>query len=142
MIRKCLMVAMVVAIGCVVAAPAQAGGTGTKKVATIRVQNGSDAAIGVTPAAPTATNLASASAFQAAGGQPLAVGAIGSFKVPAGASTLYAAYAQPFPVALPFAAGTSAQLGVTGVAGKTGYARVTGVNATPTLFFNGSSTSF
>ena len=47
MIRKILMIVAVVAIGAVVAAPAQAGGsTGTKKVATMRVKNFTTAPVG------------------------------------------------------------------------------------------------
>lgn len=142
MIRKILMVVAVVAIGAVVAAPAQAGGsTGTKKVATMRVKNFTTAPVGVLPTTPSATNLASQSAFNAAGGQVVNPNQVVAFKVPAGISTLYAAYASGIVFPLAALPDPAASLGVKGVAGQTGYVSADGDGLT-TLSLNGSATKW
>lgn len=132
MIRKCAMALAVVALGFVVAAPAQAGGGGGgKKTATIRVRN---------QVGRTIYAVAQAGAFSATpsttGYQTIANGGTNNFPVAPGSGYIYASDNTDFA-----AVGVEKGAGqYIGTGSQTGYMNVTDAGAN--LDVVGSATKF
>jgi hypothetical protein len=142
MIRRYAVATLaIVALGFLVAAPAEAGGGGgTKKTATIRVKGaaaGNGLAVIALTSAPSPATVASwvgnLAAFQAAGGQIVNPNQVVAFKVAPGVGTMYVANAN-------FAGGADFGSGAyQAVANRTGYMQITAGNP-PTIA--GSATAF
>ena len=141
--RYAVAVLAVMAVGFMVAAPAEAGGGGTggtKKTATIRVKGaaaGNGLAVIPLTSAPSPATVASwvgnLAAFQAAGGVIVNPDQVVAFKVAPGVGTMYVANAN-------FAnAGDFGSAAYKAVANQTGYMRITAGNP-PTIA--GSATAF
>jgi hypothetical protein len=127
MIRKIALAVAVLAVGFVVAAPAQAGGSGSgaKKTATLRARNIADAAV-YAFALPNGTAApTTASGAQALGAKQIPVAGVGNFPVAPGVGIFqagWASYATAAAPALPPRNGTA----YSAVAGKTGYVTISG----------------
>jgi hypothetical protein len=128
MIRKIALAVAVLAIGFVVAAPAQAGGSGSgaKKSATLRARNISDAAV-YAFALPNGTAApTTASGAQSLGAKQIPVAGIGNYPVAPGVGSFVAAWADAAAAAAPDLP-ISSSLPYSAVAGKKGYVTIRGV---------------
>lgn len=137
MIRRYAVASLaVMALGFLVAAPAEAGGGGggAKKTATIRVKgftSGNGMAVIPLTSAPAPATIASwvgnLAAFQAAGGQIVNPNQVVAFKVAPGVGTMYVAPAN-------FAGGADfGQSAYQAVANRTGYMKITALGPPPTI---------
>jgi len=126
MIHKICLAVAVVAIGGIVAAPAQAGGSGSgaKKSATLRARNVADAAV-FAFALPSGMWVSSVSDAQALGAKQIPVAGVGNFPVSPGAGSFVAAWADALsgPGLPPIGSAL-----YSAVAGKKGYLTISGVN--------------
>jgi len=133
MIRKISLAVAILAVGCVVAAPAQAGGgSGGKKSATLRARNSSGSlanpgtavyafALPNGTAAPT-----TAAGAQSLGAKQIAAGAVGNYPVAPGAGVFTAAWAAAATAAAPALPANFGTSNYTSAAGVKGYLTITG----------------
>ena len=130
MIRKIALAVAVLAIGFVVAAPAQAGGSGSgaKKSATLRARNISDAAV-YAFALPNGTAApTTASGAQSLGAKQIPVAGIGNYPVAPGVGSFVAAWADAAAAAAPGVPAANGTAAYSAVAGKKGYLTISGAN--------------
>jgi hypothetical protein len=127
MIRKFAVAVAILAVGFIVAAPAQAGGSsGAKKSATLRARNIADAAV-YAFALPNGTAApTTASGAQALGAKQIPVAGIGNFPVAPGAGAFVVAWAEAATAAAPDLPDANAA-DYTATAGKKGYLTVSGL---------------
>lgn len=117
MIRKCAMALAVVALGFVVAAPAQAGGSGGgKKTATIRVRNQVGRTIYAVAQAGALTPTPSTTGYQT-----IANGGVNAFPVAPGTGYIYASDSTDF-ASVDAVTGAGQYIGT---GSRTGYMNVT-----------------
>lgn len=133
MIRKISLAVAILAVGFVVAAPAQAGGSnGAKKTATLRARNitgvpGTPGTAVYAFALPTGTAApTTASGAQSLGAKQIALNSVGNFPVAPGSGNFVAAWAAAAVAAAPNLPANFDNAGYTSAAGIKGYLTITG----------------